>query len=258
MARITNEQAEKMSSGNSEWFQLKNDGDVAKVQFMLNTIDDIPMFSAHKVKINDKDRYVDCLRQDGDPIDVCPFCAAGIPAKPVRFVVMFQHDDEKVKIWERGRQFISKLQGLINRYSPLEKYVFEIERHGRAGDTSTKYEIYPIDSAEPFDLTDVEIPDFEGGIILQKSADDMETYLNTGSFPVDNSSGIPTRREAPAPHRASAPGRRTPASAAPAGVSRRASRTAPTEETKEEAQTGRASRRTSRRSADSTQETEVF
>ena len=54
MARITNEQAEKMSSGNSEWFQLKNDGDVAKVQFILNTIEDIPMFSAHKVKFNDK------------------------------------------------------------------------------------------------------------------------------------------------------------------------------------------------------------
>lgn len=257
MARITNEQAEKMSSGNSEWFQLKNDGDVAKVQFMLNTIDDIPMFSAHKVKINDKDRYVDCLRQDGDPIDVCPFCAAGIPAKPVRFVVMFQHDDEKVKIWERGRQFISKLQGLINRYSPLEKYVFEIERHGRAGDTNTKYEIYPIDSAEPFDLTDVEVPDFESGIILQKSAEDMEEYLETGSFPADMNNTAPSRRE-PAPRRTSVSGRRTPAGAAPAGVSRRASRTAPAEEPKEETQTSRASRRTSRRSVDDTPETEVF
>lgn len=258
MARITNEQAEKMSSGNSEWFQLKNDGDVAKVQFMLNTIDDIPMFSAHKVRINDKDRYVDCLRQDGDPIDVCPFCAAGIPAKPVRFVVMFQHDDEKVKIWERGRQFISKLQGLINRYSPLEKYVFEIERHGRAGDTSTKYEIYPIDSAEPFDLTDVEIPDFEGGIILQKSEGDMEEYLDTGSFPADMNNNVSGRRDSAPSRRASAPSRRTPASAAPTGVSRRASRTAPAEELKEEAQTSRASRRTSRRSADTTPETEVF
>lgn len=260
MARITNEQADRMSGGNSEWFQLKNDGDVARVQFLLNSVEDIPIFSAHKVKIGDKERYVDCLRQEGDPIDACPFCAAGIAAKPVRFIVMLQHDDQKVKIWERGRQFISKLQGLINRYSPLEEYVFEIERHGRAGDTNTKYEIYPLDSVDPLDTSAVEMPDFEGGLILQKTVEEMDEYLDTGSFPNDGSNTAPARRTAPE-RRAPAPSRRTPASSGTApepGVTRRGSRAAAPVEPATDAPPAptRSSRRAMRQ--DTSDGTEVF
>lgn len=220
MARVSYEDSEKYYSGSgSDWFQLKNDGDVARVQFMLNSIDDIPIFSTHKVKIGDKERYVDCLRNPGDPIDVCPFCAAGLPAKAVRFIIMFQHDDNKVKIWERGRQFISKLQGLINRYNPLEEKVFEVERHGKPGDTSTKYEIYPLDGVDSVNLDEVELPELEGSLILQKSFDDMEYYLDNGSFPDDNTDAPVRRRGADTAERASAPVRRTPAS--DAGVTRR-------------------------------------
>ena len=95
MSRITNEQADKYySGGSSEWFQLKNDGDVARVQFMFDSIDEIPTFSTHRVNVGDKERQVDCLRMPGEPIEKCPFCAAGIPAKAARFIVMYQHDDQ--------------------------------------------------------------------------------------------------------------------------------------------------------------------
>jgi hypothetical protein len=214
MARVSYEDSEKYFSGTgSDWFTLKNDGDVARVQFMLNTIDDIPIFSTHKVKVGDKERYVDCLRNPQDPIDACPFCAAGLPAKAVRFIVMYQHDDGKVKIWERGKQFISKLQGLINRYNPLETKVFEIERHGKAGDTSTKYEIYPLDGVESVNLDDIEMPELEGSLILIKSFEEMETYLDTGNFPNDGTDQAPIRRRG-----AETPARRTPAESS---VSRR-------------------------------------
>lgn len=244
MARVSYEDSEKYFSGSgSDWFQLKNDGDVARVQFMLNSIDDIPIFSTHKVKVGDKERYVDCIRNPQDPIDACPFCAAGLPAKAVRFIVMFQHDDNKVKIWERGRQFISKLQGLINRYNPLEEKVFEVERHGKAGDTNTKYEIYPLDGVEPVNLDEVEMPELEGSLILQKSFEDMEYYLDNGSFPDDVQSEAPVRRrgvDAPA-RGSSAPVRRTPAS--DAGVTRRSA--PPAQEAHDEAPAprSRASRR---------------
>lgn len=244
MARVSFEDSEKYFSGSgSDWFQLKNDGDVARVQFMLNSIDDIPIFSTHKVKIGDKERYVDCIRNPQDPIDACPFCAAGLPAKAVRFIVMFQHDDNKVKIWERGRQFISKLQGLINRYNPLEEKVFEIERHGKAGDTSTKYEIYPLDGVESVNLDEVEMPELEGSLILQKSFEDMEYYLDNGNFPSDDSDNEPVRRrgaEAPA-RRATAPARRTPAS--DAGVTRRGAQPSQEAHDEEPAPRSRASRR---------------
>lgn len=245
MARITNEDAEKYySGGSSEWFQLKNDGDVARVQFMFDSIDEIPTFSTHRVKVGDKERQVDCLRMPGEPIEKCPFCAAGIPAKAARFIVMYQHDDQKVKIWERGRQFITKLQGLINRYSPLGDHVFEIERHGRAGDTSTKYEIYPVDKAEPVDISQLEQPDLEGGLVLQKSFEEMEEYLHTGSFPSEGGDTSPVRRRqntGPASTPGYTPRRQTPASDDPGRRSVRS----PAPDSQSEVPTRRGSRRVS-------------
>lgn len=255
MARVSYEESEKYFSGSgSDWFQLKNDGDVARVQFMLNSIDDIPIFSTHKVKVGDKERYVDCIRNPHDPIDACPFCAAGLPAKAVRFIIMFQHEDNKVKIWERGRQFISKLQGLINRYNPLEDKVFEIERHGKAGDTSTKYEIYPLDGVDSVNMEDVELPELEGSLILQKTAEEMEYYLDNGNFPSDeNNQDAAVTRRTPnsADRRATAtPARRTPAS--DAGVSRRATPAQEAPQGSEPVSRSRASRR------GGNDETEVF
>jgi len=201
MARITHEEADRFSSGsNSDWFQLKNDRDVARVQFMHDSIDDIEVYSVHRVMVGEKERYVNCLRTYDDPIDMCPFCASGMFVEPVRYVVMFQHDDERVKIWQRGKQFISKLQGLMDRYQPFSQHVFEIERHGVAGDKQTKYEIYSMDRVDPYDLSEVEYPQILGGIILDKTAEEMEIFLDTGQFPDTDqnfgSSNPPVRRVA--------------------------------------------------------------
>lgn len=223
MARINPNDADKyQNSLNGEWFSLKNDGDVARVQFMLDNFEDLDVFACHKVKLGDKERYVDCLRAYNEPIDNCPFCAAGLPVKPVRFVIMLQHDDQKVKIWERGKQFISKVQGLINRYQPLSQYVFEIERHGKAGDKETKYEIFPMDRVEPLDLEEFEKPDLLGGLILEKTPEEMMIYLDTGEFPeteegqsYQQTPPPATRRPAAAAKPAAAPppsSRRAPAS----------------------------------------------
>lgn len=221
MPRISvNDSENYQNSLNGEWFSLKNDKDVARVQFMMSTLDDLDVFACHKVKIGDKERYVDCLRTYDEPIDKCPFCAAGIPVKPVRFVIMYQHDDSKVKIWERGKNFIAKLQSLCNRYQPLSDYVFEIERNGKAGDMATRYEIFPMDRVDPVDLTEVEKPELLGGLILEKDAEEMGIYLDTGNFPATDDSaptGQPARRSVPS-------SRRTTEKTAPAprgGVSRR-------------------------------------
>lgn len=184
MPRISASEAENYQSNlNGEWFSLKDDGDVARVQFMIDSIDELDVFACHRVKVGDKERYVDCLRTYDEPIDKCPLCAEGVPVKPVRFVIMYQHDDGKVKIWERGKNFIAKLQSLCNRYSPLSQYVFEIERVGKAGSKDTRYEIYPMDRVEPVDLTQVEKPELLGGLILDKSAEEMDIFLDTGKFP---------------------------------------------------------------------------
>lgn len=221
MPRISvNDSENYQSSLNGEWFSLKNDKDVARVQFMMDNLDDLDVFACHKVKIGDKERYVDCLRTYDEPIDKCPFCAAGIPVKPVRFVIMYQHDDSKVKIWERGKNFIAKLQSLCNRYQPLSDYVFEIERNGKAGDMATRYEIFPMDRVDPVDLTEVEKPELLGGLILEKDAEEMDIYLDTGNFPATDDSAPseqPARRSAPSSRRTT----EETASAPSGGVSRR-------------------------------------
>ena len=221
MPRISVNASENyQSSLNGEWFSLKNDKDVARVQFMMDNLDDLDVFACHKVKIGDKERYVDCLRTYDEPIDKCPFCAAGIPVKPVRFVLMYQHDDSKVKIWERGKNFIAKLQSLCNRYQPLSEYVFEIERNGKAGDMATRYEIFPMDRVDPVDLTKIEKPELLGGLILEKNAEEMDVYLDTGNFPATEDTAPaepqPTRRGAPVARQTE-----EPAPAPRDGVSRR-------------------------------------
>lgn len=215
MARISENDAEHYQSG-TDWFTLKNDHDIATIQFMYDdSVDEVDVFVCHTVKVGDKDRYVDCLRTYDQPVELCPLCAAGLKASPVRMIVMFQHDDQKIKIWERGKTFMTTLQGLFNRYRPLSEYVFEIERFGKAGDTNTKYQVYPMDRAEPYDLSQVEYPELLGSLILTKTAEEMEHYLDTGRFPSDE----PEQRRTPQINR------RTPANntaaQAPAG-SRRA------------------------------------
>lgn len=184
MARIGNDEAEKyVPSNNGEWFALKNDGDVARVQFMFADCSELDVFTAHKIKLGDKERYVNCPREYGEPLDVCPLCDNEHQLKVVRFVVMYCHDDGKVKIWERGKQFIQRLEGLANRYYPLSNTVFEIERHGKAGDKQTTYEIFPCPNVQPVDLSDIEKPELLGGIVLDKSYDEMVHFIEFGTFP---------------------------------------------------------------------------
>lgn len=191
MARINPNQMENYSTGSdNEWFKLENDGDVARVQFLYNNYNDLDVFACHTIQTgetykngNPVEKYVDCKRNYDDPVDMCPFCQAGMKVKPVMYVSMYDHNDKKVKIWERGRKFRDKLDAMFNRYSDLTQMVFEIERHGAKGDQQTTYEVFPMPEVEPLDVSEINKPDFIGGIILDKTVDEMQTYLDTGSFP---------------------------------------------------------------------------
>lgn len=195
MARITADQMDNYGGSSSEWLKLQNDGDVARVQFMYENYSDFTdIFACHKVKIDGKDRYVDCKRNYDSPLDDCPLCAAGVAVSPVMMLTMYDHADGKIKIWERGKTFRKKMEGLFNRYPNLSNMVFEIERHGAKGDNKTTYDIYPITDAEPVDLSELERPEFVGSFILDKTPDEMVTYLNTGEFPQTNNNTTDANR----------------------------------------------------------------
>ena len=91
---------------------------------------------------------------------------------------------------------------IAEQLGTLVSQVFDIERNGAAGSTQTTYEIYPVDAPDNTTLED--LPEFEGvmgGVILDKSVEDMEYYLEDGQFP-------PEVGEAPARRRDAVPRRR--------------------------------------------------
>ena len=195
MARISTEEVENYGNNSSEFFKLKDDGDVARVQFLYESIDDLDIFACHKVQVGDKERWVDCKRQNyDDPADDCPFCAAGIQVKPVMVLAMYDHDSKQVKIWERGKTFIKKIEALCNRYPNLSEMVFEIERRGAKGDKKTQYEVFPMPDVEPVDVSNIEKPKILGGFILDKTTEEMQIYLDTDEFPNDGEEEAPRRR----------------------------------------------------------------
>ena len=186
MARFGVNDADKYGGqGGAGYFSLKNDKDVARVRFLFNGIEDVEGFAVHEVEIDGKKRYVNCLRDYGQPLDVCPFCAAKMPTKVKYFIPIYNIDEDKIQTWERGKKFGAKISSICSRYPNLVSHIFEIERNGQAGDQQTTYEIYEV-GQDDTTLDGFELQDALGTIILDKSPDDMDFYIAKGYFQGDS------------------------------------------------------------------------
>ena len=197
MARFDASSVDKYGGqGGAGYFSLKGDGDTAYVRFLYDTADDIEGYAVHEVEIDGKKRYVNCLREYNQSVDDCPFCKAKKFQVAKLFVPLYNEDEQKVQVWERGKKFFAKMSGICARYNkaPIVAQTFEIQRNGKPGDTSTTYEIYRSD--EPADDTKLE---------------DFEYFPPDGEAPVRRSTNSrDTRQSREMPVRRS--GRRTPAS----------------------------------------------
>ena len=196
MARFNFEDADKYGGqGGSGYFSLKDDRDTAVVRFLYNSPDDVEGYAVHEVEIDGRKRYVNCLREYNQPIDDCPFCKARKYQTAKLFIPLYNEDAKKVQVWERGKKFFGKLSSVLSRCDadPICSQTFEIERNGKKGDTQTTYEIYQTrDKADDMTLEDFDTPQILGRLILDKSADDMEFYLENEYFPPEDEA--PTRR----------------------------------------------------------------
>lgn len=190
-------------NGGGGYFSLKNDKDVAKVRFMYNSIDDVEGYAVHKVELDGKNRWVNCIREYNEPMNKCPFCANKNPQYAKLFIPLYNIDEKKIQIWERGKKFFSKLSSICARYPDLVHHIFEIERNGAAGSMDTTYEIYEVDDDDTR-LEDLgEIPEILGGLVLDKSADDMEYFLSEGEFPPEDNEEPVRRRSSERSERSS-------------------------------------------------------
>lgn len=185
MSRFNYENSENYnrSGSSTNYFKLANDGDTAKVRFMYNTMNDIEGLAVHQVELPDgRRKYVNCIREYDEPIDNCPLCKSGSRAMPKLFLKLYNEDEGQVQIWERGVTFFKKLNGLCKRHKPLVGSLIEIERNGKKGDTKTTYETYDEDD-DGTTLEDLpEAPEILGTIVLDKTYEEIEAFVETGDF----------------------------------------------------------------------------
>lgn len=203
MPRFSYEQADSYGSsgGGTNFFSLKDDGDIARVHLLGDDMNDFSGYAVHRVEIGDKHKYVNCLREAGAPVSDCPFCAEGkynpelskVHAK--LFIPLYNCDTDEVQIWERGKTFFRELASFCSRNPHASTIVTEIERKGKKGDTSTTYGLYPTSEKDDFSIDNVkdDIPEILGDVVLDKSYEDMEYFVKRGSFPNSADSGVVRR-----------------------------------------------------------------
>lgn len=208
MARLTGQNIEQYRASNTSngpkvgYFSLKNDKDTAKIRLLYNGADDIDGYTVHRVKVGDYEKPVNCLSEDGAPIDACPFCMANIKKQARVWIPVYDESDNAIKFWERPNNFYGKLTGLCSRYPNIVSQLFEVERRGEAGYQKTDYDFYPIGSKDGTTIEDLlddcgldELPKALGTKVLNKTADEMDYYLEHGEFPSSQrSDDTPVRR----------------------------------------------------------------
>lgn len=200
MGQISYEQATNIAAQENNgfsvgFFTLRNDGDEAIVRFMHDSTASFDLVASHTISIDGKYRKVNCLRDPRDPMEKCPFCNSGIKVENRFYIRLIQYTVENgnivpsAKIWERSLSYANKLATLINEYGPLSDCIFKIKRCGAAGSMDTTYEImfaspqvYP---PQAYPKAPQLFDDYKiiGGLVMDKSYEDMNVYLSTGAFP---------------------------------------------------------------------------
>ena len=199
MPRIDWDDVDRYGNSKSSFFSLADDGDKAIVRFYHKDLKDMDVIPVHRVEVDKRDRNVMCLRGPDDSKSVCPFCEAGMGVSVRVYLRLLVYTPDRdgyyttkpeCMIWERGAAMRKQLSSLINRYGKngFMNKVFEIERCGKKGDQKTTYQIYPVDDLEEDecvipDSDELSFPNVTEGIVLDKSYEDMEYYLENEEFP---------------------------------------------------------------------------
>lgn len=201
MARVRYEEKDKYESTvNAGFLSLANNGDTAHVRFLYESEDDIYGITVHRVEMsNGKKRYVECIKNYDDPVDACPFCQEQFARSLKMFIPVYDIEEQKVKIWERGQTYFDTIMELARTYAPIISNSFEIVRKGEKGDINTSYEIFLLTRDDEDSLTTIdmfELPEIDSGensLVLVKTFEEMKTFVQTGFF-----SNEVRKQEAPA------------------------------------------------------------
>lgn len=198
------------SSNQVGFFNLKNDGEEAVVRFMVDSVDDMEILTTHDIKLDGRFRQISCLRDPREPMENCPLCARGENVKQVVFIKMIQYENTengiqaKPVVWQRNANtYAFRIKGYLDNYGPLSNILCKIIRHGKSGDVKTTYDIIPnLNPAQfpqenyPADKSAFEDYSALGTVVLDKSKEDINTFIASGSFPMEQN--VPPQNVPPA------------------------------------------------------------
>ena len=185
MARFDLNRAEQFGGqGGAGFFRLKGRYE-AHIRFLYNDIRDVEGYAVHEIDLNGKKRYVDCLRGINDSKDVCPLCREGSFVQVKFFVPVYDEDLDQVLTWDRGKSFGRRLEKLFEKYAeeePLCATCFTVTKE--TNEDGVNYYTFKPDYNDGAELD--ELPEYAtsvyGNLVLQKSAEDLEEYLEYGDF----------------------------------------------------------------------------
>lgn len=186
------------------FFKMKNDKDEALVRFNVSSLEALQFATVHQLGAAQKWMKVSCLNPVGSYYDTCPLCAAvsagakdiGKAAKKVYVQMMVAYKDNTTGqfstaipvIWERPAGFSREIANLLKDYGDLTQRVFKVTRNGAAGNMQTTYSISYIPLFDKPESVTADFSAFNNFNIAkhsfwEKTAGDINVFLNTGSFP---------------------------------------------------------------------------
>jgi hypothetical protein len=208
------------------FFKLKNDGDVAIARLNIGSTDDLSFASVHTISANGKWLKVSCLNPLGSYNGSCPLCnavAAGNTSiskasKKVYIQMMVSYRDPSSPsgytapapvIWERPAGFSKEIANKLMIAGDLRNTLVLITRNGAAGDMQTTYSMDLVPATHPVFKSEMVPNDFAAFANFniakhsywEKTVDEINTYLTTGSFPEairTNANAAPAQAVAPA------------------------------------------------------------
>lgn len=186
---------EYINEGTAGLFSLKEDGQTARVRFLLTNGEDVLGIWTHWLTVGGKGRHIQCLATSKETDkEECPLCAANVKRNVKFFLPLYNVDNGETVIWERGPDFRFTFQEQLAQYDVLYEKVFEIQRKGERGNMDTKYDIIDVSKLGGYSvdvsLNDFEMPQIIGDtfLVLPRSYEELEYYVKNGHFEGD----IPT------------------------------------------------------------------
>ncbi len=185
MARFNLDKAEFFGGQGGGGFLSFKHRDTARIRILYNSINDVEGYAVHSVELNGKKRYVDCLRGAHEPTRKCPLCRAGYFTEVKYLIPVYDEDSGMVLTWDRGKTYGDKIKSLFKYCAEgesLASICFRVTKEINVkGVPFYTFEPEYSDGATTADLPEYN-SDIYGGLILLKTAEEMEDYLEYGDF----------------------------------------------------------------------------